>query len=180
MLGYVRAGRIQRPSLPPPRPLRRRRRHLFVVTVGRQRQYGYPSADSVDNSWTDQAGGTSLFAAIDETLTPSDADYIQSPITPVNSGCRVKVISLVDPASSIQHQIHWRAGKRHLTGPQVNMTVTLRQGGGDSLGGGTEIASFTRNNVGDFATYIEELNTTQADSITDYTDLYLEFYANQV
>jgi len=36
-----------------------------------------PDADSVDGSWTDQAGGTSLFAAIDEMVT-DDVDYIVS------------------------------------------------------------------------------------------------------
>jgi hypothetical protein len=111
MFARVRAGRIQRPSLPPPRPLRKRRRHFFRVTLTRQRQIAVPTTDSVDNGWTDQAGGTSLFAAIDELMPPSDADYIRSPIAPSNVGCRVKLGSVTDPGSSIQHEIHWRAGK---------------------------------------------------------------------
>lgn len=137
-----------------------------------------PSADSVDGAWTDQAAGTSLAAAIDET-TASDTDYIQSEISPVNSGCRVKLAAGEDPLSSTGHILHWRAGK-DAGGNQIDMTVKLYQGGGNSLGAGTLIASFTRNNVGAFTTYDETLSGAQADSITNYADLYLEFYANQV
>ena len=179
----IRSGRIQRPSLPARRTQRRlsaRRRYVFFVTIGRQRQYGFPSADSVDGAWTTHAGGTDLAVQIDELLTPNDADYIRSEISPASSGCRVKLTTLADPSSSIQHEIHWRIGKDFSGGPQVNMSVALRQGGGDTLGGGTEIATFSRNNVDALTTYVEQLNGTQADSITNYADLYLEFYATQV
>lgn len=137
-----------------------------------------PSADSVDGTWTDQAGGTSLFATLDE-LTPSDTDYIQSADNPSNSGCRVKLASGLDPSVSTGHVLHWRIRK---TGTQtVNMTVVLKQGGGDVLGAGTTIASFTRNGVStSFTTFDEALSNAQADSITNYADLYLEFYATAV
>jgi len=58
------------------------------------------------------------------------------------------------------------------------MTVKLYQGGGNSIGGGTLIATFTRNNVSTTVTeYTETLSSGEANSITDYTDLYLEFSA---
>ena len=60
---------------------------------------GADQADSVDGAWTDQSGGSSLFAAIDETSL-SDADYIQSELSPSASGCRVKLASGGDPVSS--------------------------------------------------------------------------------
>ena len=143
-------------------------------------QVAVPTTDSVDGSWTDQAGGTSLFAAIDETV-PSDSDYIRSPIGPANSGCRVKLATLADPTSSDDHRIHWRTGKDFVGGPQINMTVKLYQGGGDSLGAGTLIATFARNNVGQaLTTFVESLSGAEADAITNYADLYLEFFANQV
>jgi len=135
-----------------------------------------PSADSVDGAWTDQAGGTSLAAAIDET-TASDTDYIRSELSPSNSGCRVKLGAGTDPASSTGHVIHWRPGKSATGGETIDMTVKLRQGGGNSLGAGTLIATFTRNNVDAFTSYAETLSGGEADSITDYTDLYLEFFA---
>ena len=143
-------------------------------------QVAVPTTDSVDGSWTDQAGGTSLFAAIDETV-PSDSDYIRSPVGPSNSGCRVKLATLADPTSSDDHRIHWRTGKDFVGGPQINMTVKLYQGGGDSLGAGTLIATFARNNVGQaLTTFVESLSGAEADAITNYADLYLEFFANQV
>lgn len=61
------------------------------------------------------------------------------------------------------------------------MTVKLYQGGGDVQGAGTLIAQFTRANVSTgFQTFTEALSGPQADAITDYTDLYLEFFASQV
>ena len=58
------------------------------------------------------------------------------------------------------------------------MSVKLYQGGGNALGGGTLIASFDRTNVGTTLTsYTETLSGGQADAITDYADLYLEFFA---
>ena len=137
------------------------------------------SADSVDGAWTDQGGGTALAAAIDE-VTPADADFIQSPAAPINSGCRVKLTAGTDPATSVGHVIRWRASKD--AGPeQIDMTVKLYQGGGNALGGGTLIAEFTRANVATgFVTFTETLSGAEADAITDYTDLYLEFFANQV
>ena len=134
-----------------------------------------PSADSVDGTWTDQGGGTALAAAIDE-LTPSDSDYIQSVSAPSNAGCRVKLATGSDPSASTGHIIHWRV-QRSGSGT-LGMTVVLKQGGGNSLGAGTTIASFTRNSIGvGFSTFDETLSGAQADAITDYADLYLEFYA---
>lgn len=138
-----------------------------------------PSADSVDGTWTDNSGGAVLAAAIDESAA-SDSDYIQSPTTPADDGCRVKLQGGTDPASSGGHIIRWRIRKDAAGGATINMTVKLRQGGGNSIGGGTLIASFARNNVdgSGWTTYAEELSGAQADTITDYSDLYLEFFAD--
>lgn len=140
-------------------------------------QTALPNADSVDGAWRDQADGTSLFAAIDET-SPSDSDYIRSELNPSNSGCRVKLASLNDPGVSTNHSINWRVGKSTTGGDQIDMIVKLYQGGGDSLGAGTLIADFTRTNVDAFTTYQETLSGGEADTITNYADLYLEFYAD--
>jgi hypothetical protein len=75
--------------------------------------------------------------------------------------------------------IRWRTGKDSTGGATINMTVKLYQGGGNTVGGGTLIASFSRNAVDALTTYEETLSGGQADTITDYTDLYLEFAANQ-
>ena len=134
------------------------------------------SADSVDGTWTDQAGGTALSAAIDETV-PSDTDYIQSVDSPSNAGCRVKLATGADPSMSTGHVLHWRV-KKSAAGQVMDMTIKLYQGGGNSLGAGTLIATRTRSGVTtSFQTFDETLTGTEADSITNYGDLYLEFYA---
>jgi hypothetical protein len=62
----------------------------------------------------------------------------------------------------------------------MNMVVKLYQGGGDSIDAGTLIASFTRNGIPTgWTTYQETLSAGQADSITNYADLYLQFSATQ-
>lgn len=146
-----------------------------IQAVAVQNQELLPSVDSVDGSWTTDSGGTALAAALDASST----SYIQSNTTPSNSGCRVKLQSGADPGVNTGHVIHWAVAK---TGTEtINMTVKLYQGGGDSLGAGTLIASFTRNGVtSSFTTYDENLSEAQAGNITNYADLYLEFYANQV
>jgi hypothetical protein len=134
------------------------------------------SADSVDGAWTDQSGGSSLAAAIDEA-TASDADYIHSEDMPSASGTRVKLATGDDPLSSTGHDIHWRI--RKIGTATIDMTVKLYQGGGDSLGAGTLIASFDRTDVSTtFTEFTETLSSGEADSITDYSDLYLEFVAD--
>ncbi|MDQ3222387.1 MAG: hypothetical protein M3Q75_02790, partial [Gemmatimonadota bacterium] len=52
-------------------------------------QYARPASDVTDGTWTDQAGGTNLFAAIDE-ITASFTDYIESAeLTTTASVCEV-------------------------------------------------------------------------------------------
>jgi len=147
----------------------------WVYGLGASSQKGYAVADSVDNGWTDQAAGTSLAAAIDET-SPSDADYIQSPLSPSNSGTRIKAFnSLVTPQSGTR-TLRWRTAKDSAAGATINMTIKLYQGGGDSLGAGTLVDSFSRNGVSNTPTTFDE---TVTGTITDYDDLYVEFWANQ-
>lgn len=150
-----------------------------TLTVGAPPQVLAPSADSVDGAWTTDTGGADLTAAIDES-TPSDSDYIRSELAPSTSKCRLKLAAGNDPHSSTGHVIKWRVGKDTTGGPQVNVTVSLRQGGGNTLGGGSLVASFTRNDVDALTTFEEALSGAEADAITDYADLFLEFEASQV
>lgn len=131
-----------------------------------------PSTDSVDGNWTSDSGGTALAAAIDET-SPSDADYIRSELVPSNSGCRIKLGTASTPQSGAR-TISWRIGKDTTGGDTINMKIQLRQGGGNTLGAGTLVDEFTRNAVDAATTYDETVTGT----ITDYADLYVEFYAN--
>lgn len=155
----------------------------LVVTGGAQKVQ--PTADSVDGAWLNESGSnTNLFASVDEA-TASDSDYITSEAAPSSSKVRLKLDpGLLDPggsSSGTDHILHWRPFKDQAAGAQINMTIQLFQGGGDVLGAGTSIASFNRLDVSNTPTTFDEtLSAGQADSITDYGDLYVEITANQV
>jgi hypothetical protein len=138
-------------------------------------QVGYPSADSVDGSWLNSSdNNTDMYASINDPGS-GDAAYIKSPLNPSNSGVRFKLGTLANPEAGTR-TLSWRIGKDATGGGTIDMKMQLRQGGGNSLGGGTLVQEFTRNNVDAATTYDESVTGT----ITDYADLYVEFYATQV
>jgi hypothetical protein len=137
---------------------------VVLVTV-------YPASDVTDGTWTDQSGGTSLYAAIDEALA-DDADYIKS--TMLASGasdtCEVLLGSLTAPDVDTNHTVRYRY--RSQGAATMNLTVSLRQGAS------TEIAAWTHNGVGSsFVNAAQSLTELQASNITDYSDLRLRFVA---
>lgn len=129
----------------------------------------YPVVDAALNAWTTDTGGTSnLIAAIDE-VSPSDADYIQSPIGPVATQYYETLLqSHSDPLSSTGHIAHYRYQKNVAAG-SVDLTVGLYQST-------TLIASWAHTNISNaWTTQNQTLTAPQADSITDYSDLRLRF-----
>jgi len=128
-----------------------------------------PDADSIDGTWTDQSGGTSLFAAIDE-IVASDADYIKSASNPVNDTCK---ISLSDPTvSPAQPFVILYRYRKDGTG-QIDLTVRL-------LEGTTQIGTWTHTDItGTFTDVSQTLTGGEFSSITDFTNLFLEFKANK-
>jgi hypothetical protein len=142
-------------------------------------QYLRPTADSVVGAYTTQAAGTTdLYQTIDET-TASDADYVQSALAPSSAVYRFKLGTGTDPSSSTGHVIRWRVGKSPSDGQVINATIRIYQGGGNSAGAGTLIKTATRNGVTSFTTYEETLSGGEADTITNYADLYGEIVATQ-
>lgn len=128
-----------------------------------------PSADSIDGNWTTEIGGTDLYASIDET-DAGDSDYIQSPANPVNEACKIKLSnpSLGSYAPQEPLVVAYRYAKSG-AGAALDFRVRLMQGN-------TEIASWTESNIGTgWVTQNRTLTTGQFNSITDFTDLYLEF-----
>ena len=80
-----------------------------------------------------------------------------------------KFSSLVDPASSSGHTISYRL--RFAGGATSgSSSTTLRQGA-------SVIATWTDTASGSFGDFSHTLNSTQADSITDYADLRVRFTA---
>lgn len=133
------------------------------------RFYLRPDADVSDGTWTDQAGGSDLFAAIDEA-TFDDADYIKSASNPVNDTC---VVSLGDPGKTpvqparVKYR-YWREGE---TGA-IELRVRL-------LEGASQIAVWTHSGISATHTTVEqELSGAEFAAITDFTNLRLEFRGN--
>lgn len=132
---------------------------LFFSTV--TAQYARPTSDVSTGTWT-ASSGSDLFAMLDET-TASDADYI---VTTGASTCEVALAGLNDPAVSTGHIVRYR-----ISSTTGGITVRLRQGT-------TTIASWTHNPAPtSLTTYSQTLSAGEADSITNYGALKLQFEA---
>lgn len=138
-------------------------------------QFARPSADTVRTGWTDQAAGTTnIYTTIDE-VSASDADYIKTPTPPGTNEFETLLTSVTDPVSSTGHIMRWRRRKQPASGSAaINLTVRLLQGT-------TQITSQADNTLpGSFTDTSYTLSSGEADSITNYGDLRLEFVAAQV
>jgi hypothetical protein len=116
-----------------------------------------------------------LYDDIDETPR-GDVDYVRSQniaaVTPIDT-MTVRLSDVQDPHRSDVHIIKYTYRKDSNGGSQLSMTVTLLQGG-------TTIASWSHSNIGNTFTLAQQtLTATQADSITDYNDLSLQFTATR-
>ena len=143
-------------------------------------QFGRPSADTYRDSWEEDDGTTdALYGEIDETVA-DDGDYIRTVIGPSNDVYVTKLSNLEDPSSSGGHIVRYRYAKSSSGGAQIDLTVQLRQGYVDEGTPGTQIAQWAHTNISDtWTTQQQTLSGAEADSITDYTSLYLRFLANQ-
>ena len=144
-------------------------------------QFGRPEADTYrDTAWTEDDGTTdALFGEIDES-SASDTDYIKTSVAPTSDVYVTRLSDVEDPISSSGHVVRYRYAKSAAGGAAVDLTVQLRQGYVDEGTMGTLIAEWTHTDISDtFTTQNQTLAGAEADSITDYTALYLRFVANQ-
>lgn len=132
-----------------------------------------PTTDDLRNEWTDEGDGTTnIYQSIDESPY-SDSDYIKSSENPSTEIYRTKLSSGSDPSSSDNHVVKYRYKHNGQAG-DIDLVVRLKEGG-------TTRASWNHNNIGGTIVNAEQtLSGAEADSITDYTNLYLEFEANKV
>jgi hypothetical protein len=137
-------------------------------------QFARPSADTVNTGWVeDDDTSVNMFQEIDETAF-DDADYIKSPTPPGTNEYETLLTSVTDPVSSSNHIMRWRRRKQPTAGATINLTVRLLQGG-------TQVTSQADNNLPtSFTTTTYTLSGGEADAITNYADLRLEFVAAQV
>lgn len=144
-------------------------------------QFGRPSADTNNpGNWTPTPSSpNTLYDKIDET-SADDSDYISSPTAPSSAVYVTKLSSVEDPQSSTGHIIRWRRQKSASGGAQIDLTVQLRQGYTNEGSQGTLITSRSDTDIpASWTTASYTLTQSEADSITDYTNLYLRFVANQ-
>lgn len=128
-----------------------------------------PDADITDGGWTDQAGGTSLFAAVDELL-PDDADYIKSSalLSGESDTCVLSISPMTDPNDDNGWVLRYRIDK---TGAAASLVATLKSGA-------TTIASWTETPTGSPTTIERAITPLQVASIPDFSDLRVEFTAS--
>lgn len=128
-------------------------------------QTAYPTSDVVQGLWLPSSAGspTELYAMLDE-VSADDADYIY---TGDATTARVALNSVTDPSTSSGHVVHYRC--RVYAG---TLYVRLKQGT-------TTIAtwSHTSADAGSMTTFAQTLSAGEADSITDYAQLRIEFEA---
>jgi hypothetical protein len=137
--------------------------YVNETQVGGNPQIIVPTADIAAGAWLGDPNAD-LYANLDETAA-SDADFIHVGAT--GSVCEVSLQAAADPAVSTGHTVRYRAKGDGST----DLIVKLVQGT-------TVIASWTETNVPATETgYQHTLTGTEADSITNYSDLRLRFEA---
>jgi len=138
-------------------------------------QFGRPSADTVRTGWTDEVGGTTtIYTGIDE-VTAEDVEYIKTPTPPGANEFETLLTSVTDPLVSTGHIMRWRRRKQPASGSAaINLTVRLMQAA-------VQKVSVADNTIpGSFTDTSYTLSGAEADSLSDYADLRLEFVAAQV
>jgi hypothetical protein len=137
-------------------------------------QYARPDSDVSAGSWVNQAGsGSNLYQSIDESGGEDDSDYVISTDDSSSSDTmEVGLSDIVDPVSGANHIVRYRAKGSDPSGSYgiPDLTVSLRQGTS------TEIATATNSSLTtSFADYNFTLSSSEANAITDYSDLRLRF-----
>ena len=114
-----------------------------------------PTSDASAGNWTTSTASGTLASHIDES-TPSDSDYIQSELNPVNDVCEVIFGTIAEPSANTNHTVSYRL---KVDGTQ---TVQVRLIAGD---GSTEIAmwSHDQTDASDYTTFDQSLDTDEAD-----------------
>ena len=138
-------------------------------------QFARPSADTVRTAWTDEAGGiVDIYTGIDE-VTAEDVEYIKTPTPPGANEFETLLTTVQDPLSSANHVMRWRRRKQPAAGSaQINLTVRLMEGATQ------RVTQSDTNLPGTFTDTSYTLSGGEADTISNYADLRLEFVAAQV
>ncbi|MEE9236334.1 MAG: hypothetical protein V3U52_00885 [Thermoplasmata archaeon] len=132
-------------------------------------QYARPDSDVGVTNWTDSSGDGVNYTKIDETAADDDTTYTQTDINPSDGDdAEFGLSDVIDPQTSGGHILRYRYNNSAVFGgnSELDVTVELRQGV-------TTVASWTHTDIRNtsYETRNQTLSTSEADSITDYTDL---------
>ena len=138
------------------------------------RQLGVPITESSLGAWTAPTNGV---LDIDDEI-PSISDFYESNTS--DTVLVLKLTSLTDPANDALHHLMAAFAKAGAGSADPTLTMELRQGWvsePSSLGTliGTVDAIVPGGTETEYAGVMLALTETEADSITDYTDLYARF-----
>ena len=144
-------------------------------------QFARPDTDTTVGNYTDEAAGTTtIYTHIDET-TANDTDYIQSPASPSSEVYVARLSDVVDPVSASNHVMRARVSTDVASGGEsLDFTLELRQGYVSEGSQGTLIATATSSALSG-TTWVDvshTLSSTEANNITDYTDLFYRIVFN--
>lgn len=134
-------------------------------------QLALPVADTFNGGWITAP----LWSKIDEgSAGGGDATVIEESTT--TAWAVVELGAVTDPVSSSGHILRMRWGKLGTAGPATAGIIELRQGYVNESSQGTLRATFTGATAeGAFLNETYTLSGAEADSITDYSDLFLRF-----
>lgn len=144
-------------------------------------QFLRPDADMFLGNYTNQVGGmVGIFAGIDEVVE-DDADFIRSPVSPINEVYVCRLSAGADPALSIAHVMRMATAVDLASQESLDFTQQLRQGYVSEASQGTLIASQSRTGVTSTAFLISTytLLAAEADAITNYANLFYRFVVNR-
>jgi len=139
-------------------------------------QTARPISDISTGSWTDEGrvdNDGNLYTSLDETSQDGDSSYVTG-----GDGAgdfEVKLGSLSDPSSNIDHTVYIWA-KAVGSGPSERASFALYQGA-------TKIANIGVNQIvirTDYGLHSATIATSEADAITDYTDLRVRVSENNI
>ena len=132
-------------------------------------QYARPDSDTAnDGNWTGETtmSGEVLYTQIDEASADDD-DYISGDDGSCGGvNCQVGLSDVDDPSSATNHKVYYRITDEDGSGS--TLLVKLMQAS-------TVIASQTTDLTEEFVTYNFTLSSTEANNISDYSNLRLDF-----
>lgn len=144
-------------------------------------QFARPDADTYNgDGWTEDDGDTTnMFQEIDET-SPSDTDFVRSPVTPTNDAVVFRLSDVTDPALSTGHIVRIRYSADQDAQEAIDFVFELRQTYVNEGSQGTLINTRTVSDVTStsWVTDSDTLSGAEADAITDYTALFIRIVCN--